>query len=130
MMPEPKDQVEPSASPDRDQTRYGESAGEVDATRSPAEEGRPTPDSVSVAAADEHVTRYPASPTRQEAPLSPLSTGRSDVVRLPHDLGDYLLLEKIAEGGMGVVYKARQKNPNRLVALKMIRSGQFANQDD
>src|SRR5262245_8662542 len=134
MMPEPKDQVEPSASPDRDQTRYGESAGEVDPTRcpadAPAEEGRPTPDSVSAAAGDEDATRYPASPTRQEAPLSPLSTGWSEVVRLPHDLGDYVLLEKIAEGGMGVVYKARQKNPNRLVALKMIRSGQFANEDD
>src|SRR5262245_15331225 len=134
MMPEPKDQVEPSASPDRDQTRYGESAGEVDPTRcpadAPAEEGRPTPDSVSAAAGDEDATRYPASPTRQEAPLSPLSTGWSEVVRLPHDLGDYVLLEKIAEGGMGVVYKARQKNPNRLVALKMIRSGQFATEDD
>src|SRR5262245_16492776 len=134
MMPEPEDRVEPPAPPDRDGTRYGESAGEVDPTRcpadAPAEEGRPTPDSVSVAAGDEHATRYPASATRQEAPLAPLSTGQADVVRLPHDLGDYILLEKIAEGGMGVVYKARQQNPNRLVALKMIRSGQFANEDD
>jgi WD40 repeat protein/serine/threonine protein kinase len=44
--------------------------------------------------------------------------------------GDYELLVEIASGGMGIVYRARQASPNRIVALKMILTGQFARETE
>jgi len=45
-------------------------------------------------------------------------------------VGGYDLLEEIGRGGMGVVFRARQPGLGRMVAVKMMRSGRFAGEDE
>ncbi|HEX7859136.1 MAG TPA: serine/threonine-protein kinase [Verrucomicrobiae bacterium] len=57
---------------------------------------------------------------------SPETTPFPFTVVEPQPGFDYDLLERIGRGGMGLVYRARQRSLNRIVALKVMAAGEFA----
>jgi serine/threonine protein kinase len=54
----------------------------------------------------------------------------SGEMRPPSELGEFELIEELGRGGMGVVYRARQRTLNREVAVKLILQGSQASDAD
>src|SRR5512142_2722745 len=64
-------------------------------------------------------------PTDSTVPASGIAPPLRAQTDLPPGtrIGSYTVLDVLGRGGMGVVYRAEQQNPRRLVALKLIRPG-------
>jgi serine/threonine-protein kinase len=86
--------------------------------------GRPT--------AEEYAARFPGEDAVIRdalAPPAPADAAPEPQPRWPTIPG-YELLERVPGGGMGVVWKARQKGLGRVIALKMIRDVEIATPED
>ena len=65
---------------------------------------------------------------RNDVAATPANKVPARAIKVLGELGDYELLEEVGRGGQGVVFRARQKSLNRIVALKVIGLGQWATQ--
>ncbi len=68
----------------------------------------------------------------QQALASAVGEGEAMVwpPQLPFSIGDYELIEQVGQGGMGIVFRARQMSLGREVAIKMIQQDRLNSPED
>jgi hypothetical protein len=62
--------------------------------------------------------------------VDPRATAKYNRAALPRSIGKFEVLEQLGRGAFGTVYKARDPELERLVAIKMPRTGSFATSEE
>ena len=101
--------------------------------------GSPTPPSGAAPPSSPNRTPVPErgftpTPSRLEYPAGertvPEHHRLSPETSHPRTVGKYMTLGEVRVGRMGVVYRARDADLNRIVAMKMIKAGRFATPEE
>ena len=72
--------------------------------------------------------REGVEPVPQTASIEEPTKNSSSLTVPAGYIGDFRVVRKLGEGGMGVVYEAEQQHPRRPVALKVIRGGAYVDE--